>query len=111
MLYETAARSAEVLRLDVEDLDLANRRAKVRRKGGAIDVIVWQTGTARLLPRLIKGRKRGPLFLTDRRARVELPPCDIEAASGKARLVTARPSSCSRRPRAARRCISSGTPR
>lgn len=34
MLYETAARSAEVLRLDVEDLDLANRRAKVRRKAG-----------------------------------------------------------------------------
>jgi integrase len=51
MLYETAARSAELLALDVEDLDLPNRRARVRRKGGAIDVIVWQTGTARLLPR------------------------------------------------------------
>ena len=38
MLYETAARSAEVLALDVEDLDLPNRRAKVRRKGGAMDV-------------------------------------------------------------------------
>ena len=86
MLYETAARSAEVLRLDVEDLDLPNRRAKVRRKGGAIDVIVWQTGTARLLPRLLKGRKSGPLFLTGRRARVELPPGDIDPASGRARL-------------------------
>jgi integrase len=86
MLYETAARSAEVLRLDVEDLDLPNRKAKVRRKGGAIDVIVWQTGTARLLPRLIKGRKSGPLFLTDRRARVELPPGDIDPGSGRARL-------------------------
>ena len=86
LLYETAARSAEVLRLDVEDLDLPNRRAKVRRKGGAIDVIVWQTGTARLLPRLLKGRKTGPVFLTDRRARVELPPCDIDPASGRARL-------------------------
>jgi integrase/recombinase XerC/integrase/recombinase XerD len=86
MLYETAARSAELLRLDVEDLDLPNRRAKVRRKGGAVDVVVWQTGTARLLPRLLKGRKAGPLFLTDRRARVELPPCDIDAASGRARL-------------------------
>ena len=86
LLYETAARSAEVLRLDVEDLDLPNRKAKVRRKGGAIDVIVWQTGTARLLPRLIKGRKAGPLFLTDRRARVELPPGDIDTASGRARL-------------------------
>ena len=62
------------------------RRAKVRRKGGAIDVIVWQTGTARLLPRLLKGRKTGPVFLTDRRARVELPPCGIDPASGRARL-------------------------
>jgi len=86
MLYETAARSAEVLRLDVEDLDLPNRRAPVRRKGGAVDVIVWQTGTARLLPRLLKGRTTGPVFLTDRRARVELPPGDIDPASGRARL-------------------------
>ena len=61
-------------------------REVVRRKGGAIDVIVWQTSTARLLPRLLKGRKSGPVFLTDRRARVELPPCDIDRASGKARL-------------------------
>jgi len=73
MLYETAARSAEVLGLDVEDLDLPNRRARVRRKGGAVDVIVWQTGTARLLPRLLKGRKAGPVFVTERRARVQLP--------------------------------------
>ena len=86
LLYETAARSAEVLRLDVEDLDLPNRKAKVRRKGGAIDVIVWQTGTARLLPRLLKGRKTGPVFLTDRRARVQLPSCDVDLASGRARL-------------------------
>ncbi len=56
LLYETAARSAEVLALNVENLDLPGRRARVRRKGGAIDIIVWQTGTARLLPRLLKGR-------------------------------------------------------
>jgi len=86
MLYETAARSAEVLRLDAGDLDLPNRKAKVRRKGGAIDTIVWQTGTARLLPRLLKGRTTGPLFLTGRRARVELPPGDIDPATGRARL-------------------------
>jgi integrase len=85
MLYETAARSAEVLALDVEDLDLANRRARVRRKGGAIDVIVWQTGTARLLPRLLKGRKAGPLFVTDRKARVQLPATDLDE-HGHARL-------------------------
>jgi integrase/recombinase XerC/integrase/recombinase XerD len=33
-----------------------------------------------------KGRKSGPLFLTDRRARVELPPGDIDPGSGRARL-------------------------
>lgn len=85
MLYETAARSAEVLALDVEDLDLVNRRARVRRKGGAADVIVWQTGTARLLPRLLKGRTSGPVFVTERRARVPLPRADLDEL-GRARL-------------------------
>ncbi len=86
MLYETAARASEVLALDVADLDLRNRCARVRRKGGAVDLIVWQTATARLLPRLLKGRTAGPVFLTDRRARVELPPSDLDPASGRARL-------------------------
>lgn len=85
MLYETAARSAEVLALNVGDLDLPNRRAKVRRKGGAVDVIVWQTGTARLLPRLLKGRKTGPVFVTERKARVQLPAADLDER-GHARL-------------------------
>jgi integrase len=86
MLYETAARASEVLALDVEDLDLRNRCAKVRRKGNAVDVIVWQTGTARLLPRLLKGRTAGPVFLTDRRARVPLAPADVYEPTGQARL-------------------------
>jgi integrase len=78
MLYETAARSAEVFALDVEDLDLLNRRAQVRRKGGSVDVIVWQTGTARLLRRLLKDRKSGPLFVTERKARVQMPAADLD---------------------------------
>jgi integrase len=85
MLYETAARSAEVLALDAEDLDLPNRCARVRRKGGAIDIIVWQTGTARLLPRLLKGRKTGPVFVTERKARVQLAAADLDE-HGRARL-------------------------
>jgi len=85
MLYETAARSAEVLALDVEDLDLPNRRARVRRKGGAVDIIVWQTGTARLLPRLLKGRTSGPVFVTQRKARVQLSAADLDE-HGHARL-------------------------
>ncbi len=86
LLYETAARAQEVLSLDVDDLDLRNRRAKVRRKGGAADIIVWRTKTARLLPRLLDGRRHGPVFLTDRRARVELAPVDVEPVTGRARL-------------------------
>ncbi len=85
VLYETASRSAEVLALDVEDLDLPNRCARVRRKGGAIDIIVWQTGTARLLPRLLQGRKTGPVFVTERKARVPLAAADLDE-HGRARL-------------------------
>jgi len=68
MHYETAARSAEVLALNVEDLDLPNRQAKVRRRGGPMDVIIWRTGTARLLPLLLKGRTSGSVFVTERKA-------------------------------------------
>ena len=85
MAYETAARSSELLGLDIADLDLPNRCAKVRRKGGELDTIVWQTGTARLLPRLLKGRKSGPVFVTDRKARVQLAAADLDP-DGHARL-------------------------
>jgi integrase/recombinase XerD len=86
LLYESAARSAEVLGLDVEELDLPNKRAAVTRKGNRRDVIHWQTGTARLLPRLIAGRRRGPLFLTERRACRPVAALDLDPASGRARL-------------------------
>ena len=76
---------AEVLALDVGDLDLPNRCARVRRKGGAVDIIVWQTGTARLVPRLLKSRKSGPVFVTERKARVPLPAADLDP-SGRGRL-------------------------
>ncbi len=72
MLYETAARAAEILALNVEDLDLEHRRAPVRSKGGAIEWVYWDTGTAHLLPRLLRlpdgtTRTHGPLFLSERR--------------------------------------------
>lgn len=86
MLYETTARTSEILGLDIADLDMPNRSARVRRKGSAMDLVVWQTASARLLPRYLKGRTTGPLFLTERRARVQLPPGDLDPASGRARL-------------------------
>ena len=54
MLYETAARASEILALNVEDLDLDNRRASIRSKGGQLDWVYWGSGTAYLLPRLIR---------------------------------------------------------
>ena len=77
---------ADLSDLGTDELDLRDRRAKVRRKGGASDVIVWRTATARLLPRLLDGRRAGPVLLTGRRARVELPPVDVDPGSGRARL-------------------------
>jgi integrase/recombinase XerD len=66
-LYETAARATEALSINVEDVDLDNKRVRVRSKGGDTDWLHFQTGSARLLPRLIGGRTQGPLFLAARR--------------------------------------------
>jgi integrase len=86
LLYETAARANEVLALDVKDLDLANRRARVHSKGGAAEWVFWQTGSAQLLPRLLGGRTGGPVFLGDRRPPSAVAALDLDPASGRARL-------------------------
>ncbi|MFE2960983.1 tyrosine-type recombinase/integrase [Nocardia tengchongensis] len=56
-----------VLALNVEDLDLPNKQAKITAKGGDIMWITWGTDTAHLLPRLIAGREHGPLLLSTHR--------------------------------------------
>jgi len=79
MLYETAARASEILALNVEDLDLEQRRAPVRSKGGDTEFVYWDTGTA---------RTSGPLFLSARRpvpARRPAPR-DICPHTGRPRL-------------------------
>lgn len=88
MLYETAARAQEVLRLNVEDLDQSRKRATTVRKGGDIDVLHWQTGTARLLPYVVDGRSAGPLFLAERPPSLTRSPAtqDLDPATGRARL-------------------------
>jgi integrase/recombinase XerC/integrase/recombinase XerD len=68
------------------DLDTVNRCAVVTRKGGAREVIAWQTGTARLLPRMLAGRRSGPLFLTARKARPSVATTDLDPSTGRARL-------------------------
>ncbi|MEU5852509.1 tyrosine-type recombinase/integrase [Saccharopolyspora shandongensis] len=69
LLYSTFARVEELLALDVEKLDLRNRQATVKRKGGAPDLVSWDVPTARLLARLVGDRTRGPVFLTSRAAK------------------------------------------
>jgi integrase len=87
LLYETAARANELLALDVEDLDLANRRARVHSKGGAVEWVFWQTGSAQLLPRLLAGRTSGPAFLGDRQPTRPVAGLDLDPTSGRARAV------------------------
>jgi site-specific recombinase XerD len=87
-LYETAARATEALSINVEDLDLDNKRVRVRSKGGDLDWLHFQTGSARLLPRLIAGRTHGPLFLADRAPAPARTPAAIDRCpeTGRARL-------------------------
>jgi integrase/recombinase XerD len=93
LLYETAARANELLALDVEDLDLANRRARVHSKGGAVEWVFWQTGSAQLLPRLLAGRISGPVFLSDRRpTRAVAGLTWIQPAGGPGRRTGGRPN-------------------
>ena len=51
MVYETAARADEVLRLNVEDPDIPAKRARTRSKGDNVDWLFFGSGSARLLPR------------------------------------------------------------
>src|SRR5216684_2222758 len=88
LCYETAGRAAEVLGLNVEDVDLANKRARVRSKGGDIEFLHFQSASARLLPKLIAGRSRGPLFLAERRPVPARAPAavDLCPVTGHGRL-------------------------
>ena len=84
-LYSTAARAAEVLNLNIEDLDLHRKRAVITGKGGHRETIVWDAGTARLFPLYLAGRKRGPVFVTY--ARPNVAPAELDKSpDGRARL-------------------------
>jgi integrase len=111
LLYESAARADSVLAIDIEDLVLPAKRARVTAKGGVVRWVQWQTGTARLLPRLIADRTSGPLFLAHRRpAPARIPAdgdiCRTPDAPG---CPTSAPSTCSSRPPAARPSTSCAT--
>jgi len=83
LLHESEAAVRVVLALNVEDLDLADRRGLV---GGTW--VGWRSGTARLLPDLLAGRTRGPVFLADRRPGPGRRPADADLCpqTGRGRL-------------------------
>ena len=112
-LYETAARASEALSVNVEDVDLDNKRVRVRSKGGDTDWLHFQTGSARLLPRLIGGRTRGPLFLADRRPVPARAPATVDRCpeTGRARLSYGAPRRSFARPPAGGPCTSCATRR
>ena len=85
MLYETAARANKILALNVEDLDLAERSARITAKGGGAAEVFWATSTARLLDRYLDGRQSGPVFVGERRPRQAQPARDV-SADGYGRL-------------------------
>lgn len=87
LLHESSAAARTALSLNVEDLDLENRRGRVTTKNGPV-WLSWRSGAARLLPQLVEGRIRGPLFLADRRpAPARMPrPADLCPDTGRGRL-------------------------
>jgi predicted RNA polymerase sigma factor len=84
LLHESGAPVTAVLALDVDHLDPAARRARAADGG----TITWGAGTARLLPILLAGRSRGPVFLSDRRPAPARPPsaADLCPETGRRRL-------------------------
>ncbi|MFI9557002.1 sigma-70 family RNA polymerase sigma factor [Nonomuraea endophytica] len=83
LIHESGAGAKTVLSLNVEDLDLEARRARVGPTW-----ITWGYGTAELLSDLLAGRSRGPVFLADRRpAPARRPkPADLCPVTGRGRL-------------------------
>ncbi len=55
-------------------------------KGGTTDWVHWQTGTALVLPRLLAGRREGPVFLTARRPARAVASGDLCPVTQRARL-------------------------
>jgi RNA polymerase sigma factor (sigma-70 family) len=83
LLYESASRAGAALSLDVENLDLANNRGRVGQHW-----VRWGDATADLLPALILGRTRGPVFLADRKPAPARTPADVDLCpvTGRRRL-------------------------
>jgi integrase len=93
MLYETAARDAEILALTSKTSTWNTAAPPSGSRAGPPSGVYWDRGTAHLLPRLLRlpdgsTRTHGPLFLSERRPVPARRPAaaDICPHTGRARL-------------------------
>ncbi|HEY2505486.1 MAG TPA: site-specific recombinase [Streptosporangiaceae bacterium] len=82
LLVDSAAAADEALALDADAVDIGARRARSLH-GKPIE---FSPRTAELLGWLLAGRRSGPVFLTDRRARAGSPAADVYPLSGRGRM-------------------------
>jgi integrase len=94
LLYDTAARTHRILGLDIGNLDLQDKTAAGTGKGGITGQVNWYAHTARLLPRIVGGRTREPLFLASRRTGRPIATLDLDPAGGRARLSYRQAAEC-----------------
>lgn len=88
LLHESAARASEILSLDLANLDIDNKRAKVVSKGAAVEWVFFGARCARLLNRLVAARGASPVFLAERCPAPARAPAqvDLDPSTGRARL-------------------------
>ena len=84
MLYETAARASEVLALNIATSTWTPAAPRSAPRAATPNGSAGAPGTAHLLPRLIRGRQAGPVFLSGRRPGPAAK--DLCPATGRARL-------------------------
>lgn len=73
---------------------LPGKRARTRSKGGDVDWLFFGAGSARLLPRLIAGRRTGPVFLSSLRpspARVDVEAAVFDIAQRRVSILAKAP--------------------
>jgi hypothetical protein len=82
LLRDSGASADAVLALDASMIDVHGRRARLA--GGGL--LQWRPLAGELLGWLLTGRRHGPLFLTDRRARAGTSAADVCPLSGRGRM-------------------------
>jgi hypothetical protein len=86
VLHDSGAPAADVLALDVGQLDLSLHRVRPRPGGQPRGAnIAWREGTSQVLRWLLAGRTWGPVFVTSRRS-PRTAVADVCRVTGQARM-------------------------